>query len=160
MSELELPRGAQQTLAQMRALDAHVASLKEEFGYDLERVQKALAEARTTYARLRSDVEQRAAQLRSQRKGEEEALAETRALIDALHQDKVAAFDFIGLAFAEALSTIERNQRALDRYLRCARRPGSSAATTSATSATCASRTAAPSATRASSRAWRTSAAM
>jgi hypothetical protein len=118
MSELELPRGAQQTLAQMRALDAHVASLKEEFGYDLERVQKALAEARTTYARLRSDVEQRAAQLRSQRKGEEEALAETRALIDALHQDKVAAFDFIGLAFAEALSTIERNQRALDRYLR------------------------------------------
>jgi Restriction endonuclease len=85
----------------MRELDAHVASLKEEFGYDLERVQKALAEARTAYARLRSDVEQRAAHLRSQRKREEEALAETRALIDALHQDKVAAFDFIGRAFAD-----------------------------------------------------------
>ncbi len=125
MSELELPRGAQQTLAQMRALDAHVASLKEEFGYDLERVQKALAEARTAYARLRSDVEQRAAQLRSQRKGEEEALAETRALIDALHQDKVAAFDFIGRAFADyELARAE----ATAEYLRSKSHPAVSAA--------------------------------
>jgi hypothetical protein len=101
MSELKLPREAEETLAQMRDLDAHVASLREEFSYDLERMQKALAEARTEYGKLRSDVEQRAAQLRSQREQEEAALAETRALIDALHQDKVVAFEFIGRAFAD-----------------------------------------------------------
>jgi hypothetical protein len=101
MSELKLPREAEETLAQMRDLDAHVASLREEFSYDLERMHKALAEARTEYGKLRSDVEQRAAQLRSQREQEEAALAETRALIDALHQDKVAAFEFIGRAFAD-----------------------------------------------------------
>jgi hypothetical protein len=101
MSELKLPREAEQALEEMRDLDAHVASLREEFADDLERMQKALAEARTEYGRLRSDVEHRAAQLRSQRRQEEAALAETRALIDALHQDKVAAFEFIGRAFAD-----------------------------------------------------------
>lgn len=125
MSELKLPREAQQTLAQMRDLDVHVASLKEEFAYDLERVQKALAEARMQYARLRSDVEQRAAQLRSQREQEEEALAETRALIDALHQDKVAAFEFIGRAFANyELAKAE----ATAEYLRSKSHPAVSAA--------------------------------
>src|SRR5712691_2146485 len=125
MSELELPREAQQTLAQMRSLDAHVASLKEEFAYDLERVQKALAEARSEYARLRADVERRAAQLRSQREQEEAALAETRALIDALHQDKVAAFEFISRAFADyELARAETTAE----YLRSKSHPAASAA--------------------------------
>jgi hypothetical protein len=101
MSELKLPREAEQALAEMRDLEAHVASLREEFAYDLERMQKALTEARREYGALQSDVEGRAAELRSEREAEEAALAETRALIEALHEDKVAAFDFIGRAFAE-----------------------------------------------------------
>jgi Restriction endonuclease len=125
MSELELPREAQQTLAQMRGLDAHMASLKEEFAYDLERVQKALADARSEFARLGADVERRAAQLRSQREQEEAALAETRALIDALHQDKVAAFEFIGRAFADY--ELARAQATAE-HLRSKSHPAASAA--------------------------------
>ena len=47
------------------------------------------------------DRRRRASQLRSQREQEEAALAETRALIDALRRDKITAFESIGRAYAE-----------------------------------------------------------
>jgi hypothetical protein len=101
MSEYELPREAQVFLRDVRRLETHMQSLKAEFEYDLERVQKALVQARTDYARLRSDVEGRAEALLRQRREEEAALEETRQVIEALRRDKVEAFDFIGRAFAD-----------------------------------------------------------
>lgn len=100
-SEFELPREAQELLRDVRALEAHVESLKAEFDYDLDRVQKGLEQARREYARLRSDIEARAAKLRAQREEEEVALEETRQVIEALRSNKVVGFDFIGRAFAD-----------------------------------------------------------
>src|SRR5688500_12351902 len=120
MSEFELPREAQNLLGDVRDLEAYVRSLKGEFDYDLERVEKGIEQARKEYARLGSDIEARAARLQARRKEEEAALEKKRQVVEALVHDKTTAFELVARAFADY--ELARAERAAE-YLRTKRHP-------------------------------------
>jgi hypothetical protein len=83
MREPQLPPEARELLADVRGLEAHLRSLREEFNFDLERVQKAFALAQKEYKRMSRDLDER------------------RELVEALVHDKTTAFEFVGRAYAD-----------------------------------------------------------
>jgi chromosome segregation ATPase len=102
---LELPPEARALIEQVRSLEARAERVRDELERDLDGIRQAAREERTTaekeLAARRKEADAELAAVTAEVAAQRERLAEDRAALEALLENRVRGFEFIASAWAD-----------------------------------------------------------